>query len=205
MSSTDRSQTERLRRRKAQIQAVARATCPSCPEEGPQGPTDQSTWLSRRFGQMAYRKQIATGAIVEESCCAATDGLTATFCGQTFTLSLKVGESVILRNTLSVPIIFRPTAELSIISTSGELITVDPGSTYTITNSTSDNLPLTEFTWLCIYSLQTSPGTYTVNNSGAYKNNSNADVDVIINTIMYTVRTNRAVVPLTAGMTYTVL
>ena len=155
---------------------------------------------------MAYRKEIATGAIVEESCCTATtSGTTATSCGQTFTLSLKAGESVILRNTLSVPATIIPTATLSNID-SGELQpTIDPDSTYTITNTTSDNLPLTEFTWICIYSLQTSPGTYTVDNSGAYKNNSNASVDVIINTITYNVGTGKGVLPLTAGMTYTIV
>jgi len=69
MSSTDRSQTERLRRLKSQLQAQRRETCPTCLEEGPQGPTDQSTWLSRRFGQMEYRTQNAVGAVVVQSCC----------------------------------------------------------------------------------------------------------------------------------------
>jgi len=65
----DNSQTERLRRLRSQIQAVRNAECAACPELGPQGPTNQSTWLSRRFGQMTYRRQNAAGAIVEESCC----------------------------------------------------------------------------------------------------------------------------------------
>jgi hypothetical protein len=43
-----------------------------CPELGPQGPTDQSTWLSRRFGQAPYRREAANGAIVTQSCCAFT-------------------------------------------------------------------------------------------------------------------------------------
>ena len=63
MSSTDRSQTERIRRLRGQIQAVRRAECAACPELGPQGPTDQSTWLSRRFGQAPYRREAANGAI----------------------------------------------------------------------------------------------------------------------------------------------
>ena len=65
----DNSQTERLRRLRSQIQTVRNAECAACPELGPQGPTNHSTWLSRRFGQMAYRRQNAAGAIVEESCC----------------------------------------------------------------------------------------------------------------------------------------
>lgn len=69
MSCTDRSQTERIRRLRGKIQAVRREECAACPELGPQGPTDQSTWLNRRFGQATYYKQIATGAVVAESCC----------------------------------------------------------------------------------------------------------------------------------------
>ena len=69
MSSTDRSQTERIRRLRGQIQAVRRAECAACPELGPQGPTDQSTWLSRRFGQAPYRREAANGAIQTLSCC----------------------------------------------------------------------------------------------------------------------------------------
>jgi len=68
--SADRSQTERIRRLRAQIQAVRRAECGSCPEEGPWGPTDQSTWLSRRFGQMAYLRENAVGVVTVSSCCA---------------------------------------------------------------------------------------------------------------------------------------
>ena len=68
MSCTDRSQTERIRRIRSKVQAVRRAECASCPEEGPLRTTDQSTWLSRRFGQATYYRQIATGAVVAESC-----------------------------------------------------------------------------------------------------------------------------------------
>jgi hypothetical protein len=70
MSSADRSQTERIRRLRGQIQAVRRAECAACPELGPQGPTDQSIWLNRRFGQMTYLRQAANGAIQTQSCCA---------------------------------------------------------------------------------------------------------------------------------------
>jgi hypothetical protein len=69
MSSTDRSQTERIRRLRGQIQAVRRAECAACPELGPQGPTDQSTWLNRRFGQAPYLREAANGAIQTLSCC----------------------------------------------------------------------------------------------------------------------------------------
>ena len=69
MPCADRSQTERLRRIRAQIQAVRRAECGSCPEEGPRPPTDYSTWLSRRFGQATYFRPIASGAIDTISCC----------------------------------------------------------------------------------------------------------------------------------------
>jgi len=69
MPPADRSQTERIRRLRAQLQAVRRAECAQCPEEGPQGPTDQSTAQSRRFGQMAYLRENANGAVAETSCC----------------------------------------------------------------------------------------------------------------------------------------
>jgi len=68
MSATDRSQTERIRRIRAQLQAIRRAECMKCPELGPQGPTDQSTWLSRRFGQMEYLRENVNGAIVRQCC-----------------------------------------------------------------------------------------------------------------------------------------
>ena len=61
MLSTDRSQTERLRRLRGQLQAQR------IHEEGPQV---QSTWLSRRFGQMTYRTQNAVGAVSVQPCCA---------------------------------------------------------------------------------------------------------------------------------------
>jgi hypothetical protein len=69
--SADRSQTERIRRLKGQLQAVRRAECPACPEEGPRGPTDQSTRLSRSFGQMEYTRLNAVGAQIT-TCCSST-------------------------------------------------------------------------------------------------------------------------------------
>ena len=69
MPIADNSQTERIRRLRSKIQAVGRADCPACPELGPQGPTSESIWLSRRLGQSAYRRQNASGATVVESCC----------------------------------------------------------------------------------------------------------------------------------------
>ena len=71
MSSTDRSQTERIRRLRSKIQAVRRAECKTCPEEGPQGPTDQSTRVSRSLGQQTYYRTNAVGAVTQESCCSA--------------------------------------------------------------------------------------------------------------------------------------
>lgn len=72
MPCADRSQTERIRRIRSQVQAVRRAACASCPEEGPQPPTSHSIWLSRRFGQATYYRPIATGAVVlDPPCCPA--------------------------------------------------------------------------------------------------------------------------------------
>ena len=69
MSVADRSQTERIRRMRAQIQAVRRTDCFTCLEEGPQGPVDQSTRVSRKFGQQIYYKQNAVGAVTPTTCC----------------------------------------------------------------------------------------------------------------------------------------
>ena len=69
MSATDRSQTERIRRMRALIQAVRRAECFTCLEEGPIGPVDQSTRSSRKFGQSVYYKQNCVGAVVATGCC----------------------------------------------------------------------------------------------------------------------------------------
>jgi len=72
MPPADRSQTERIRRLKAQVQAVRRAECATCPELGPQGPTDESTRLSRSFGQMVYLRPTPTGVIQTSNCCNTT-------------------------------------------------------------------------------------------------------------------------------------
>jgi len=69
MSATDRSQTERIRRMRAQIQAVRRAECFTCLEEGPIGPVDQSTRTSRKFGQQIYYKQDCAGVVTPSTCC----------------------------------------------------------------------------------------------------------------------------------------
>jgi len=68
MSTADRSQTERIRRQKAQIQAVARAASKTTLEEGPQPPVSESMRLSRSFGQMTYTKLNAVGAPITTNC-----------------------------------------------------------------------------------------------------------------------------------------
>jgi len=95
MSSTDRSQTERIRRMRSKVQAVRRAECPSCLEEGPIGPVDQSTRVSRKFGQMVYYRQNAVGVVTAESCCTTeTNGtLIEVSCGQ--------GDALLLPNVVS--------------------------------------------------------------------------------------------------------
>lgn len=65
----DRSQTERIRRQKAQIQALARAASKTTLEEGPQPPVSESMRLSRSFGQMEYIKPNALGAPITTTCC----------------------------------------------------------------------------------------------------------------------------------------
>jgi len=65
----DRSHTELVRRRRAVAQAVRRAACAACPEEGPIRVTDKDTQLSRVFGQQAYVYQSPTGFTQTQSCC----------------------------------------------------------------------------------------------------------------------------------------
>jgi hypothetical protein len=78
MSSADRSQTERIRRLRAQIQAVGLTDCQvanptnpvaACPIQGPQRGTDYSTWLSLKFGKTAYLSQGPSGLVTKTSCC----------------------------------------------------------------------------------------------------------------------------------------
>ena len=64
----DRSQTERIRHRKAQVQAVARKNCKTCLEEGPQAPVSESMRQSRSFGQMVYYRLQANGQAVGTVC-----------------------------------------------------------------------------------------------------------------------------------------
>lgn len=65
----DKSNTERLRRKKGEIQAARFNACRTCPEEGPRSGTDESTRLSRAFGQMEYITTNAVGASTATSCC----------------------------------------------------------------------------------------------------------------------------------------
>ena len=51
------------------MQAERRIACPGCPEQGPRGGTDESTRLSRSFGDMKYIAENADGPAVETSCC----------------------------------------------------------------------------------------------------------------------------------------
>jgi hypothetical protein len=68
MPVADLSQTERIRRLRAKIQAVVHAADPQRPELQPPS-TSQSIWLNRRFGQAAYTRPIATGEPITTSCC----------------------------------------------------------------------------------------------------------------------------------------
>ena len=66
----DTSNTERIRRLRSNIQAYSRSVRPTALEQGPIGPVDESTVLSRSFGQMAYLRPNATGAVVtQQPCC----------------------------------------------------------------------------------------------------------------------------------------
>jgi len=77
MPTTDRSQTERLRRLRAKVQATGLSSCltannnnpKACPDLGPGVKSDYSTWLNRRFGQQTYLAQLPNGVIVSQSCC----------------------------------------------------------------------------------------------------------------------------------------
>ena len=95
----DRSQTERIRHLRSKIQAVRRAECAACPEEGPQGPTDQSTRLSRSLGQMIYYRQSVTGAAVTDSCCPADAPVPPGPCG------ICAGSGIEIDLSLGVPIL----------------------------------------------------------------------------------------------------
>ena len=100
MPVADRSQTERIRRMRAQIQAVRRAECFTCLEEGPRGPVDESTRTSRKFGQSIYYKQNASGQVTPTGCCGSGSQLSVRFtlCGQTETITFKAGQPVMFTN-----------------------------------------------------------------------------------------------------------
>uniref|UniRef100_A0A6C0E6C8 Uncharacterized protein n=1 Tax=viral metagenome TaxID=1070528 RepID=A0A6C0E6C8_9ZZZZ len=57
-----------MRHRRAVAQAVRRAICVTCPEEGPIRVTDKETQLSRVFGQQTYVYQTPTG-LITKTCC----------------------------------------------------------------------------------------------------------------------------------------
>lgn len=75
MGPTDLSQTERIRRRRAQIQAQRKSADPTVPELQPP-PTSESIYLSRKFGQMEYLRPNATGLVSITSCCDSGPGTT---------------------------------------------------------------------------------------------------------------------------------
>jgi len=98
MSSTDRSQTERIRRIRSKLQAVRRSECPSCLEEGPIGPVDQSTRVSRKFGQMIYYRQNAVGVVTAENCCSSSNVIVFNSCNQSVPFSFQAGTSATITN-----------------------------------------------------------------------------------------------------------
>ena len=97
----DTSNTERVRHLKAKLQAA-----------GNDGPTDESTRLSRQFGQQVYYRQQANGAVVTESCCntiLSNPGVSGS--GSTFTITWKqsvAGIPTITATSLSVITEFSP-------------------------------------------------------------------------------------------------
>lgn len=70
MPTSDTSQTERIRRIRSQIQAISRWVKPTVREEN--GNTAESTFVSRKFGQMNYRRPDANGKEEEKPCCSVT-------------------------------------------------------------------------------------------------------------------------------------
>ena len=169
MSSTDRSQTERIRRLRGQIQAVRRAECAACPELGPQGPTDQSTCLNRRFGQAPYRREAANGAIQTQSCCGTgpliCDASTINFDdfiiflettqpGNTYTITFTIDGSVMTvipyENGIAEPSEIRPIVYIQSDTILSEL---EFNNNFYVNNSAN--------TITVIFSLQTDTGIQT--------------------------------------------
>lgn len=108
--NSDRSHTEYMRRKRAVAQAVRRAVCATCPEEGPQGPTDKETQLSRVFGQQAYVYQSPSGITQNKNCCSDPNVVvngrfqTGNFSGWTLTTSDPGNNTVVtLPGFVSVP------------------------------------------------------------------------------------------------------
>ena len=70
MPTSDTSQTERIRRIRSQIQSISRSSRPDVREEN--GITAESTFVSRKFGQMNYLKPDANGKVEVKPCCTDT-------------------------------------------------------------------------------------------------------------------------------------
>jgi hypothetical protein len=173
MSSTDRSQTERIRRIRAQLQAVRRAECAACPELGPQGPTDQSTWLSRRFGQAPYRREAANGDIQTQSCCDSTvtcDASTINFDDLIIFLKTQIPEPKTVSITFTtdgitifdlVPVIngttLSPTTKPIFYIQSDTIVSLADSNTYFYVNNSPNTINVTSWYDGEQYTIQLSP------------------------------------------------
>ncbi len=70
MPTVDNSYAERMRRRRAVATAAFRAANPTARELSPNQGNDRATLLVRQFGQTAYVKESAGGAVqVDPGCC----------------------------------------------------------------------------------------------------------------------------------------
>ena len=200
MPNTDRSQTDRIRRMRAQIQAVRRAECPKCLEEGPRGPVDESTRVSRKFGQSIYYKQNASGLVTPTPCCGSGDPNTINFtsCNQVITFSFQAGVvGTTINNTGSNIAIGEPSQTYGLFPIPN-IFTI--GETKSGTSESSGTVSFRAF---CMFDLSTSSGTVSQPNLVGY-NDTGGPLDVARNGgPPQPVNAGRAIGPFAVGDTWT--
>ena len=170
MPTTDRSQTERIRRMRAQIQAVRRAECFTCLEEGPQGPVDESTRVSRKFGQSIYYKQNASGQVTPTGCCGPSSSgdpntIIFTSCNQFMFNTFQAGQIYTFINNTGSNIVFITLPAIYETINAETILLV--GTSKSLPSNSSGTIAQQVF---CMFNLSTGSGTVSQPNLVGYNN-----------------------------------
>jgi hypothetical protein len=200
----DRSHTEYVRRKRAVAQAVRRAACAACPEDGPICVTDKATQLSRVFGQQAYVYQAPTG-LATTTCCGGSGSdilFNFTACNQSFPFSIIGGVryTITYKNSMSRIIVYVSSqTDFGLINADNILQPLEQKKASGIVPVSGD----VTITGYCTFDLAPGPGTISAPNLVGY-NNSGVPLTVTYNSTPYIVAPDDAIGPFQVGDSFIV-